>query len=125
MREKGKSNEQVNQGDQLRCCWYSGHKQCQMLGTIAPPGNKFYCTWHYKVLNDAKFASDYEQFLKWRAKLIDNYAYTFCLIKETDCPQRPKYPFSCNWDKDYCPPKGSQWHYDADEVWLKVMGGRF
>ena len=121
----GKREEFKNGGDTLRCQWHTaGHGRCEMLGSIATNNRDFYCLWHYKSLNDVKWSTDYEQFLKWRAKLIENYAYSFCLLKETDCPQRPKHP-SCNWDKDYCPPRGSQWHYDADEVWLKVMGGRF
>lgn len=126
MREKGRITEYVERGDLLRCQWHTaGHGNCEMLGSISTGGTKFYCLWHYKSLNDSKWATDYEQFLKWRSKLIDNYPYTYCLLEERFgiCSQRPKWP-ACNWEQDYCPPKGSQWHYDADEVWIKVMGGR-
>lgn len=123
MRAKGRISEQIEQGDNLRCYWHTvGHGQCKMLGTIAPNGQKFYCLWHYKSLNDIKWATDYEQFIKWREKLIDNYPHISCRVKETNCSQRQKYP-TCNWDQEFCPPRGSQWHYDIDEIWYKILGG--
>lgn len=106
----------------LQCNWWSGHKQCQMLGGIAPNHGKYYCLWHYRALNDARHASDYERFLEWRINLINTYPYNNCLLSENDCSQRPKHP-KCQWDTPDCPPKGSQWHYDAIAIWNKLQGG--
>lgn len=42
------------------CDWVDSQGQCWRMGTIAPAGSKFFCSWHYECLLNKDFPKNKE-----------------------------------------------------------------